>query len=124
LQWIQRNIAKFGGDPDPVMIFGHSAGGANVNSLVASPLAKGLFRRALMQSGNSLATRTKLADAEKAGLKLAEALGATSISALRQKPAEELLKAPRDRWESTSMVGCCPMTCIPFSPQASKTTPR
>ena len=95
LQWIQRNIAKFGGDPDTVMIFGHSAGGANVNSLVASPLAKGLFHRALMQSGNSLATRTKLADAEQAGLKLGEALGATSIAALRQKSAEELLKAPR-----------------------------
>ena len=95
LQWIQRNIARFGGDPGTVMIFGHSAGSSNVNSLLASPLAKGLFHRALMQSGNSLAARTKLADAEKAGAKLGESLGATSIAALRQKSAEEVLKAPR-----------------------------
>lgn len=95
LQWVQRNIAQFGGDPGTVMIFGHSAGGANVNSLVASPLAKGLFHRALLLSGNSLNTRTKLADAEKAGAKLAEVMGATSIASLRQKPAAELLKAPR-----------------------------
>ena len=50
----QRNIASFGGDPANVMVFGHSAGASNVSSLVASPLARGLFERALMQSGNSL----------------------------------------------------------------------
>jgi para-nitrobenzyl esterase len=97
LQWIQRNIEKFGGDPNNVMIFGHSAGASNVNSIMASPLAKGLFHRALAQSGNNLSNRILLADAEKAGLKLGEALGATSIGALRQKSAEEILKAPRSQ---------------------------
>jgi para-nitrobenzyl esterase len=95
LGWIQRNIANFGGDPGNVMIFGHSAGAANVCSLVASPLARGLFHRALAQSGNCLNSRATLADAEKNGVKLAESLGAESLAALRQKPAEEILKAPR-----------------------------
>lgn len=95
LQWIQRNIASFGGDPGSVMIFGHSAGAANVCSLVASPLTKGLFHRALAQSGNCLNSRTTLADAEKSGVKLAESLGASSLTALRKKTADEILKAPR-----------------------------
>lgn len=51
LQWIQRNIAQFGGDPQRVTIFGVSAGGTSVNMLMASPLAKGLFQRAIAQSG-------------------------------------------------------------------------
>jgi carboxylesterase type B len=51
LKWIQRNIAQFGGDPDRVTIFGVSAGGTSVNLLMASPLAKGLFQRAIAQSG-------------------------------------------------------------------------
>src|SRR5437773_1006056 len=89
--------AKFGGDPSTVMIFGHSAGASNVNSLTASPLAKGLFHRAVLQSGNSLSTRTALSDAEKIGAKFAEGLGAPNIAALRQKSAEEILKAPRSQ---------------------------
>ncbi|NQX88352.1 MAG: carboxylesterase family protein [Halioglobus sp.] len=52
LQWVQRNIANFGGDPDQVTIFGESAGGRNVWSMVQSPLAKGLFHRAIVQSGS------------------------------------------------------------------------
>jgi len=95
LQWIQRNIDKFGGDPASVTIFGHSAGASNVVSLVASPLAKGLFHRAMALSGTSLGVRTPLADAEKAGVKFATDLGAPSIAALRQKPAHEVLNAPR-----------------------------
>src|SRR5512137_411295 len=71
LQWVQRNIATFGGNPNSVMIFGHSAGSSNVSSLVPSPLAKGLFHRALCQSGANLAKGTTLADAEKTGVKFA-----------------------------------------------------
>tara|TARA_B110000503_G_scaffold63792_1_gene100648 strand:- start:28050 stop:29894 length:1845 start_codon:yes stop_codon:yes gene_type:complete len=52
LQWVQDNIANFGGDPDNVTIFGESAGGRNVYALLASPLAKGLFHRAISQSGS------------------------------------------------------------------------
>lgn len=95
LQWVQRNIAKFGGDPGTVMVFGHSAGAANVCTLVASPLAKGLFHRALTQSSASLSKGTKLADAEANGVKYAEALGAKSIADLRKMPAEALMKGPR-----------------------------
>jgi len=95
LQWIQRNIAKFGGDPDTVMIFGHSAGASNASALVASPLAKGLFHRALMQSGNSLNTRTTLGDAEQVGTKFAQSIGSSTLAALRQKSAEEILNATR-----------------------------
>jgi len=97
LRWIQRNIASFGGDPNMVMIFGHSAGASNVNSLMATPLAKGLFHRVLAESGNNLSSRTSLAEAEKSGVKFSEALGASSIAALRQKSAEEILKAPRSQ---------------------------
>jgi para-nitrobenzyl esterase len=93
LQWIQNNIAQFGGDPHDVMIFGHSAGSANVSSLLASPLAHGLFERALMQSGENLGKGVPLADAEKNGENFAASVGAHSIADLRKVPAEDLLKA-------------------------------
>ncbi len=54
LEWVKRNIAAFGGDPDCVTIFGQSAGGSSVQNLCASPLADGLFQRAIMQSGGGL----------------------------------------------------------------------
>src|SRR5690606_8950653 len=53
LQWVQRNIAAFGGDPGNVTIFGFSAGGVSVHSLLASPLARGLFHKAIAQSAGS-----------------------------------------------------------------------
>jgi para-nitrobenzyl esterase len=54
LQWVKRNIARFGGDPSRVTIFGESAGGMSVGSLIASPLAKGLFQRAILESGTGV----------------------------------------------------------------------
>ena len=56
LQWVQRNIAAFGGDPNNVTIFGESGGGAKVSNLMASPLAKGLFHKAICESGTSTGT--------------------------------------------------------------------
>src|SRR5262249_644589 len=51
LRWVRDNVAAFGGNPDDVMIFGESAGGAELLALLASPLAKGLFQRAIVESG-------------------------------------------------------------------------
>jgi para-nitrobenzyl esterase len=71
LEWVRDNIASFGGDPDNVTIFGESAGGRNVYALVGSPLAAGLFHRAISQSGSMqtspLARAENLADAEVPG---------------------------------------------------------
>jgi para-nitrobenzyl esterase len=94
LQWIQRNIFAFGGDPNQVTIAGQSAGSMSVNCLVASPLAKGLFHRAIAQSGGMLANRipTSLSDAEKMGETLQKKANANSLTELRQKSAEEILK--------------------------------
>ena len=97
LQWTQKNIAAFGGDPARVTIAGQSAGAGSVHSLMASPLAKGLFHRAIAESGSGLtgAPMTPLGEAEKFGLRFMQAAGANSLAALRAMPAEDLLKAAR-----------------------------
>jgi para-nitrobenzyl esterase len=96
LKWIQKNIAAFGGDPNNVTIAGQSAGSMAVNSLVASPLGKGLFQKAIAESGASFIAGpfggTTLKRAEESGVRSAQKLGATSLADLRKLPAEELLK--------------------------------
>lgn len=101
LQWIQKNILLFGGDPDNVTLFGESAGGASVAALMSSPVACGLFHRAIVQSGGNapraLRKRSEsngpLASAESLGIQFAGALGLTGgsvIEKMRSLPAQAL----------------------------------
>ena len=91
LKWVRANIAAFHGDPNQVTIAGQSAGSMAVHDLVASPLAKGLFARAIGESGLPDPARApSLAAAEKDGVAFAEAKGATSIAQLRAMSAEQL----------------------------------
>ncbi|TKK65550.1 carboxylesterase family protein [Ilyomonas limi] len=93
LQWVKSNIAAFGGDPDNVTIAGQSAGAMSVNCLVASPLAKGLFNKAIAESGASFTNNNPpLSAAEKSGEEIMQKFNVTSVEALRNIPAEELMQ--------------------------------
>jgi para-nitrobenzyl esterase len=93
LRWVQRNITRFGGDPRSVTIFGESAGGLSVLSQLASPAARGLFTRAIVESGAYDLTQAPLATAEAAGQDFAAKAGCASQTAacLRSLPVQTIL---------------------------------
>ncbi|MEO8258819.1 MAG: carboxylesterase family protein, partial [Acidobacteriota bacterium] len=94
LQWVKRNISAFGGDPNNVTVAGESAGAIMVGALVGSPQAKGLFHRAIAESGGWMGlTMSRMrpgATAQADGVKTMEALGVKTIAELRAKPLNEL----------------------------------
>jgi para-nitrobenzyl esterase len=97
LRWVQRNIARFGGDPSRVTIAGQSAGGNSVVSLIASPLAGGLFQRAFVQSGAAIGTPSpSLAESEQTGIDVQKAVGVKSLAEMRQLPADRIFVVQRD----------------------------
>ncbi|RZK40171.1 MAG: carboxylesterase family protein [Pedobacter sp.] len=107
LRWVKRNISAFGGNPDQITIAGESAGSMSVSAQICSPLSKGLFHRAIGQSGSILGFEppVSLASAEKIGSDFAKACGANSINNLRKIPANELLKRSKDYWFPLTVDG-------------------
>jgi len=111
LQWVHRNIAAFGGDPERVTIFGQSAGAISVADLMRSPLAEGLFARAIAESGpglfpeNMLGGGMTFVQREEQGVKFAESRGARSLAELRAMPAADFFKTKKGEVSPFSLGG-------------------
>lgn len=120
LQWVQRNISAFGGNPKAVTIFGQSSGGGSVVAHLTSPLSRGLFQRAIMLSPGFPAPRAKagpltaLSDAETMAIDYARSLGITAegpaaLAALRALPAEKLVEGTDHEAEEAALTAGKPL---------------
>ena len=94
LRWVRANIGAFGGNPRQVTIAGQSAGAASVNDLISSPIAKGMFQRAIAQSGSGMGVAMpSLEEAELTGQRVLAKAGVTHIAEFRTLPADAILAA-------------------------------
>lgn len=123
LQWIHDNISEFGGNPEKVTIAGQSAGGMSVSCLMTTTLTGGLFRGAIIESGDPLGLYTHLQNNyEKRledGKKITEYFGVKTLNELRQIPADQLVRADFDAAMSITGQFCTPVvdgSVIPWSP--------
>ncbi|HEX2560873.1 carboxylesterase/lipase family protein [Phenylobacterium sp.] len=130
LGWVRDNAEAFGGDPKNVTIFGESGGGAKVSTLMATPAAKGLFHKAIVQSGPGLRGVPKEAAARSADMLLAEiGIAKGDVAALQSAPAEAIIKAayaaqakaaaqPGARFGMAPVVDGLVLPRDPFTPDA------
>ncbi|XP_074864449.1 fatty acyl-CoA hydrolase precursor, medium chain-like [Carettochelys insculpta] len=123
LQWIQKNIKHFGGDPGSVTIFGESAGGISVSVLVLSPLAKGLFQKATSESGVALLSAMFSSHLEEIAKMVANISGcdtsssAAMVHCLRKKPEEEMILSSQLQQQIAIMPAVIDGVILPKNPE-------
>lgn len=117
LQWVRDNAANFGGDPGNVTIFGQSGGGGKVSTLLAMPSAKGLFHKAIVESGSTLKQMT-VDEARQTTEKVMTSLGTKSPEALQQVPLDKLLAAMVSGTRFGPVVDGHSLPHDPFDPEA------
>jgi para-nitrobenzyl esterase len=118
LQWVQRNIAAFGANPDAITAGGQSAGAMAVHDLMVSPLATGLFQRAIAESGlPDTVPAPSLAAAEKAGASYMRSRGAASLAALRRLTPRQLTANPPPALAGPLLVPIIDGVLLPAAPE-------